>query len=123
MSDTNNGKIVWIDLTVPNADRLRDFYSEVVGWQPQPVDMGDYSDYGMLSGDEAVAGVCYARGPNANMPPVWMVYIQVESVAQCVEQCVALGGDVLDGPRMMGDSNFAVIRDPAGAICGLIEAA
>jgi len=37
------GTIVWTDLTVENAGEIRDFYCQVVGWRPEPVDMGDYS--------------------------------------------------------------------------------
>jgi predicted enzyme related to lactoylglutathione lyase len=36
------GQIGWIDLTVPNAEALRDFYQGVTGWTPAPVDMGRF---------------------------------------------------------------------------------
>ncbi|MGB6336961.1 MAG: VOC family protein, partial [Thermoanaerobaculia bacterium] len=45
MSDDSKpeiGKIGWTDLTVENADDVRDFYTAVVGWKPSPVDMGGY---------------------------------------------------------------------------------
>ena len=42
------GRIGWIDLTVPDALAIRDFYQAVVGWRAEPVEMGDYSDYSML---------------------------------------------------------------------------
>jgi predicted enzyme related to lactoylglutathione lyase len=32
--------VAWQDLTVPNAEAIRDFYAVVVGWRPEPVDMG-----------------------------------------------------------------------------------
>jgi len=41
------GQIGWIDLTVPNAEAVRDFYQHVTGWVPSPVGMGDYQDYCM----------------------------------------------------------------------------
>ena len=34
------GKIGWADLTVNDAETVRDFYRDVVGWTVQPVDMG-----------------------------------------------------------------------------------
>ena len=41
MSDSNTvGKVGWIDITVDDASGLRDFYSKVVGWQPENVGMG-----------------------------------------------------------------------------------
>lgn len=42
MSDAKHpvGSIGWIDLTVDDAPRVRDFYAAVVGWKPEPVPMG-----------------------------------------------------------------------------------
>lgn len=125
-SDENDarGQVVWRDLTVPDAPALRDFYAAVVGWEVQPHDMGAYEDYVMVapgSGD-GVAGVCHARGTNANVPPQWIVYVNVADVEASATRCVELGGEVLDGPRPMGGSPFCIVRDPAGAVLGLIEA-
>jgi len=39
MSAPELGKIGWVDLTVPDAEKLRDFYREVVGWSITPVKM------------------------------------------------------------------------------------
>lgn len=85
--------------------------------------MGDYQDYNMRDADgNVVAGVCHARGPNTDLPPHWILYVAVPDVAAAAERCVALGGEVVTGPRMMGSGGFAVIRDPAGAVIGLFSA-
>ena len=118
------GTIGWRDLTVDNAEQLRDFYSEVAGWRSEPLSMGDYDDYVMLApgGEAGIAGVCHARGPNANIPPQWLIYINVENLDASVGKVLELGGEIVDGPRPLGEGRFAVIQDPAGAVCGLIEA-
>lgn len=120
---TRTGTIVWRDLTVANATELKDFYQEVVGWRPVEHDMGDYADYDMLppDGSESMAGICHARGTNANVPPQWLIYITVEDVDASAQRCIDLGGKVLDGPRQMGASRFCVIQDPAGAVAALIS--
>ena len=117
------GTIVWRDLTVPDAGTVRDFYAEVAGWVAQPHDMGEYEDYVMLAGEggETVGGICHARGTNANMPPQWMIYVTVPDVEASAKRCVELGGEIVDGPRPMGASPFCVLRDPAGAVFGLIQ--
>ena len=117
------GEIVWRDLTVPDAEGVKQFYEQVVGWQAKDHDMGDYNDYDInLPGSgECVAGICHASGSNAGIPPQWIIYVTVESVAASANKCQELGGEVLDGPRKMGDSNFCVVRDPAGAVLALIE--
>jgi predicted enzyme related to lactoylglutathione lyase len=118
------GAITWTDLTVREAERLRDFYSKVVGWTPEPLEMGGYADYVMKSPTDgaSVAGVCHARGDNKDLPPQWLVYITVESLDASIKQCKTLGGRVLAGPRSYGDQGrYAVIEDPAGAVCALYE--
>ncbi|MDE2938542.1 MAG: VOC family protein [Chloroflexota bacterium] len=116
------GSIPWQDLTVPNAPEIRDFYCQVVGWTYTDHDMGEYNDYNinLPEGGHTVAGICHARDSNANIPPQWLVYIVVEDVAQSVQRCLDLGGQVVDGPREMGGQTFCVIRDPAGAVAALI---
>ena len=71
------GQITWRDLTVPNAQEVRDFYSGVVGWDWSGQNMGGYDDFNMLSPEtgETVAGICHARGSNAHLPPQWLVYL------------------------------------------------
>ncbi|RPI18610.1 MAG: VOC family protein [Ignavibacteriae bacterium] len=125
MSEQNNGigSITWQDLTVPNADEVKEFYSKVAGWEASEHDMGDYCDYNIKvpGTDKVIAGICHARGTNANIPPQWLIYISVEDVNKSAEQCTALGGKVIDGPRKMGHFNFCVIQDPAGAVAALIS--
>ena len=47
----NYGHPVWHDLTIPEPETTRDFYSEVLGWTSSDVDMGGYSDYMMTAPD------------------------------------------------------------------------
>lgn len=119
------GTIGWTDLTVPDADAVRDFYAQVVGWRPEPLDMGGYSDYVMKAPESGtgVAGVCHARGTNAGLPAQWLVYIIVEDLDHSIERCVALGGTVLAGPKDMGGARYCVIQDPAGAVAALYQPA
>ena len=117
------GTIGWIDLTVDDAEPVRDFYAAVTGWRPEPVVMGGYDDYNMVSPatGEPVAGVCHARGANASLPAAWMIYIVVEDLDESVAACRANGGEVVAGPRGMGRDRYCVIRDPAGAVAALYQ--
>lgn len=124
MSESKIGKVVWHDLTVPNADKVRDFYKSVIGWEHQAFNMGEYEDYILQPGvsEKDAVGVCWNRGSNKNIPPVWMMYVGVENVEASIKSVIDLGGKVLDGPRIMDGNNFAVIQDPQGAILAIIEA-
>jgi predicted enzyme related to lactoylglutathione lyase len=116
------GTIAWHDLTVRDAGALRDFYTAVVGWRHDPVEMGGYTDFNMIApeGEVPAAGICHARGVNAKLPPQWLIYVQVADLDASLRSCVERGGQVVDGPRGMGEQRFAVVRDPAGAHLGLI---
>ncbi|MCC7209044.1 MAG: VOC family protein [Anaerolineae bacterium] len=124
MSDSGDvGKIVWTDLTVPDAEAVRDFYKRVVGWTHAEVDMGGYADFSMMppGAPHAVTGICHARGMNADMPPQWLIYIMVASLDQSIAECEALGGAVIVPPRDVGPDRLCVIRDPAGAVAALYQ--
>ncbi len=114
------GSIIWQDLTVPDAASVRDFYCQVAGWNYTDHDMGGYADYNMAASGQTVAGICHARGVNANVPPQWLVYIVVSDVPAAARRCQELGGQVLDGPRSMDGQRFCVIQDPAGAVAALV---
>jgi predicted enzyme related to lactoylglutathione lyase len=106
-----------VDLTVEAAGLARDFWQAVAGFDEAPgSDKGGYEDYTLTNDGHAVAGVCHARGGNAGLPPVWLVYFAVESLEEALSEVEARGGAVLQKRK-----NLAVVRDPTGAIAALIE--
>jgi predicted enzyme related to lactoylglutathione lyase len=113
------GAIEWHDLTVPDAENVRAFYEQVVGWTSSPVDMGEYNDYGVDNAEGTVGGICHARGQNAAIPAMWVMYVRVASVNTSVEKCVELGGEVLTR-NSYGEDDYAILRDTAGAAFGVI---
>jgi predicted enzyme related to lactoylglutathione lyase len=118
------GKIGWIDLTVPDAEAIRDFYQHVAGWDPSPVAMGGYQDYCMTppGTTQPVAGICHARGHNADLPPAWLIYVTVADLDEAVRRCHERGGKVRHPARDMGgQGRYAIIEDPAGAVAALFE--
>ncbi len=120
------GSIGWFDLTVPNAEQVRDFYAAVVGWKWTALKMDGYSDYCMnLPGTgDTVAGVCHSRAVNASMPPQWMMYVTVANLEQSIARVGELGGKVIVPIRgYAGQGQFVVIQDPAGAVVALFEPA
>mgnify|MGYP001810099901 CR=1 FL=1 len=129
MSDPSRpvmGTIAWTDLTVPDAVVVRDFYAAVCGWRAHPVAMDGYEDFGMVveGRDGAVAGICHARGANADIPPQWLNYVTVPSLDASLAACTANGGSIVRPATNLGAyGRMAVIRDPAGAVLALMEPA
>jgi predicted enzyme related to lactoylglutathione lyase len=114
------GAPVWHDLTIPNAEDVRDFYAAVFGWQPSPLSMGDYDDYVMVVNEKDAYGICHQRGENANLPPQWLIYVRVADLEASIKEATARGGTVIAGPRGESPNAFYVIRDPAGAHIALM---
>ncbi|MCH6574341.1 MAG: VOC family protein [Bacteroidetes bacterium] len=122
------GSLSWFDLTVPNAEEVRDFYSKVIGWKSEPVPMekGKYNDFNMNApnSDLTVTGVCHAQGVNKNLPAQWLLYFTVKDLDKSIEECNANGGKVIVESKDMGNyGRYCVIEDPAGAVCALFEPA
>lgn len=116
------GSIGWMDITVPDAEKLKDFYASVVGWTPEAISMGEYNDYAMKGEGDSAVGICHARGSNAQLPPVWLPYFIVADLHAALEQCTKLGGERIGDVRSFGPtSRFCVIRDPQGAHCVLFQ--
>lgn len=121
--DKTPGAVTWMDLTVDDTDRVRDFYRDVVGWKTMDINMGEYNDYCMIAADEQVkGGICHQRGSNSGIPPYWIPYINVTDLDARIAQVKALGGEIVHGPRKMGEkARYCFIKDPAGAYCALYD--
>ena len=118
------GSIVWTDLTVEKAPAIAEFYEAVAGWKSEEVAVADYVDFNMVlpATGKAVAGICHAKGQNANLPPQWLIYIVVNDLDASMSECWAKGGRVILGPKEIGPGErYCVVRDPAGAIAALIQ--
>jgi uncharacterized protein len=117
------GTLIGFDLTVDDAEAVKDFYATVVGWEVEPLDMGGYADYFMKSPEtgDTVAGICHARGDNAGLPAQWLSYVVVPDLEASLAQCAARGGAVLTEIRGGCEARYCVIRDPAGAVLALME--
>lgn len=120
---TQIGEISWVDLTVPDAAGVKEFYRSVTGWTVDAFDMGGYSDFMVSSptSKETVAGICHARGDNAALPPSWLIYVKVENLDASIAAAKREGGEIVVGPKSFGAARFCVLKDPAGAVFAIIE--
>lgn len=118
------GTIGWMDLTIANAEKVKDFYTKVAGWKAQPLSMGQYDDYVMNTPETetSIAGICHARGVNAELPAQWLIYITVADIEDSITSCKKLGGKIVAGPKNYAEmGTYCVIQDPAGAVCALFQ--
>jgi len=119
------GQMAWMDLTVNNAEQVKDFYQSVIGWKTEKVAMadGEYNDFSMMlaSGDDVVTGICHARGVNKDMLAAWLPYFVVADINDSVAQVEQQGGELMTQIKAAGSDKFVVIKDPSGAVCALYQ--
>lgn len=118
MEQKKNGSVVWIDLTVPDATAVSQFYSKVIGWEIMGLNMNGYEDYCMNDPEsgETMAGICHAKGVNASLPAQWLPYMTVESIDESLKAVKENGGKILGDKRSDGKGGYyCLIQDPAGA--------
>lgn len=123
MSDKNIGEMAWLDLSVNNANEVKEFYQQVIGWKSEEISMGEYSDFAMSppTSNEAVSGICHAKGVNADLPPMWLPYFLVDDIEQSVASVIEKGGHLITEIKSMGNDQYVRIKDPAGAVCALYQ--
>ena len=110
-------------MTTADAPGVRDFYKAVVGWETDDVDMGGYADYVMKmpATGEGIAGVCHAKGSNADLPTGWLIYIVVADVEKSAAACLVNGGKIVVDIRGLAGGRFCVVEDPGGSVAGLYQ--
>lgn len=120
-----HGQIVWSELATRDVEAAKAHFAAVAGWtfKEMPMAGGDYT-YTIASVDgRDVAGLMdVALVGNAGVPPHWLTYIAVDDLAAAVRNVEATGGSIVRPPfEVPTIGRIAVVREPSGAVCGLLE--
>lgn len=116
------GALSWNELSTNDVGAARDFYTGLLGWSVETMDMGEGREYTMFRvGDEPAAGMM-AIGPDMGpMPPSWGVYFEVEDPDAVAARAGELGGNVFVAPTDFPGGRFALVSDPQGAAFGVVS--
>jgi len=107
------------ELWTTDVSGASDFYTKLVGYSVNVVDVHEKVQYRLL------ASQGHRRGGIVEIPwsdaaPEWVPYIAVESILATVTKAQELGGKLLLEPDMsVKQGHIAIIADPAGAIFGI----
>lgn len=118
------GTFCWNEMLSTNPEASRAFYSELLGWKTEEVDMGPMGTYTLFktaNGDD-VGGMMAMppKAKEAGAPSHWLSYVAVESVDESHERALALGATGCVPPTdIPGIGRFAVLTDTAGAVFAL----
>jgi predicted enzyme related to lactoylglutathione lyase len=117
-----HGQFVWYELTTPDVDAAKRFYSRVTGWGTQRFD----DDYDMwTSGGRPIGGLMHLGDEmrQQGVPPNWLPYVESDDVDATAAKAASLGGRVVYGPEDIpgGGGRFVVLQDPQGAMFGALK--
>lgn len=117
-----HGAFSWNELTTTDPQAAGAFYSALLGWRIDAVDMGTGPYHVVKCGDVAVGGIMRTPPGAPAMPPQWGSYVTVDDVDATVGRCAELGGTVLMPPTDIPTvGRMAVIADPQGAALSIIR--
>lgn len=117
-----HGQFVWYELTTPDVDAAKKFYSRVTGWGTQRFD----DDYDMwTTAGRPIGGLMHLGDEmrQQGIPPNWLPYVESTDVDATAAKAASLGGSVVYGPEDIpgGGGRFVVLRDPQGAVFGALK--
>lgn len=111
--------VVWFEIAGSDPQQLREFYSQVFGWNIQVKEGGSYAETKPLKPEGSIGGgIC---APHAGLPPYLTVYVAVDDLDAALARANQLGGmTVISKTTIPGAVTFAMLRDPAGNLLGLL---
>ncbi len=118
------GKFIWFDLITPDPVTAQAFYGKVFGWSFQPV--AEASDYTAIAAGERLIGGVFqpAVAPGAPVGTRWLGFVSVRDMRKAMAKLGGMGfTTVLPATQVPGRGTHAVMRDPQGAIVGLLRSA
>ncbi len=117
------GTFCWAELVAQDADKAKEFYKRIFGWDITDVPIGEDKVYSMASINGKDAGAIYqmwAEQKDHGVPTHWAGYVSVSSVDDTVKKAQASGGAVVVEPMDVFDAGrMALIADPTGAVVSL----
>lgn len=122
-SDDNGSGMHWNELWTSDAEAAAKFYSDVFGVTTNTMDMPT-GKYHILNVSEEVALGGVMTKPSADIPSMWLPYIEVDDADAAAGRVKNGGGKVLaDVMEVEGIGRFAQIADDQGAVIGVIKPA
>ena len=122
---SQHGTIHWSELITGDVEAAKSFFQDIAGWQinDMPMPNGTYNI--CMAGEKPVAGIMSGEMMGQpDHPPTWMTYIAVDDVDAACAKTGKAGGQVLKSPfDIPGVGRIAMIKDPSGAVAGLITPA
>src|SRR4051794_40011446 len=118
------GSFAWNELATRDIEGAKAFYRAVFGWEGVTSSMGpmEYTEW-KLDGKTVGGGSPMGDMLPAEVPPHWATYFAVEDCDATLARVGELGGATVAEPMDIPAGRFAHVRDPQGAVFGVIAMA
>jgi len=122
--EETQGRFVWHELMTREPANARAFYSELMNWSVDEMDMGEHGKYARLMRDKTgIGGIMPLEGAPSAIPDHWINYLSVNDVDEACTRVEALGGSVcIAAFDIVGVGRTAIVEDPNGAVFHLYKA-
>ena len=116
-ADKTPGIMSWQELITGDIAGSIKFYTELLGYTTEAMEMGEGKSYTMFkTGDRYVGGMREKPEGKGDAPTMWINYITVEDLDATVAKAEALGASLCMPPtEVPGKGRFAGLADPQGA--------
>lgn len=112
-----HGAFSWMELHSGDCGKARDFYSELLGWGIEEMEMPGMT-YSVIANEGDKIGGFPAE---ASDTPRWLPYVTVDDVDARVEKAKALGATIAMEPFSVPSvGRMATLVDPVGGVIALI---
>jgi uncharacterized protein len=112
------GSYAWCELQTRDTAAATAFYTKLFGWKA-----GGASEYVHWSKDGAdLGGMIAIQKEWGDVPPSWMIYVDVTDVDRAITDAKARGGNVVVPVNaLQSGGRWAVLADPQGAVFGVYQ--
>lgn len=115
------GRICWNETYSTDKDKAQAFYSALVGWKVEAMDMGPAGIYHLQKiGDKQAGGLM--QHPMPGMPSCWVVYFLTEDLKASTNKAKQLGANaMMESVPIPNVGQFSMLTDPQGALFALFQ--
>ena len=118
------GAFCWADLSTPQVDLAKQFYSDLFGWKISAAEKDPSGYLHIQNGEQMMGGIPPAQYRNPNAPPHWLIYYYVADVDAAVTQAGKLGANIHMPPMSIENvGRMSILADPQGAIFAVFKEA
>ena len=115
------GAFSWSELIVDDVDSAIGFYTDVIGWEIEEMEMPQNKYYVLKSDGVPVGGIMAKPEGCEQLPDSWGTYITVNDVDETLAKAEAAGGKAVYPPMdLPGVGRMCAIADRGGAVVSII---